>query len=77
MASVFKARINHQVRRPCNFKGVAALKVLTELGPNNFRRRVQRHQPSFLIVLPSQILKYIRFLKEYDVCGNNKDESTS
>ena len=30
MACVFKTRINFQFHRPCNLKGVAGFKILTE-----------------------------------------------
>ena len=76
MECVFKARINPQFHRPGNLKGVAAFKILTQLYPYKCVNKVQPHQPSVLIVFPSQMLKYIPFLKEYGVCGNNK-ESTS
>ena len=36
---------------------------------------MQDNQPLVLIVSPSQMLKYIRFFKEYGVCGNNKEST--
>ena len=38
--------------------------------------KVQPHQPSVLIVYPTQMLKYLRFNCDCGVCGNNR-ESTS
>ena len=38
--------------------------------------KVQPHQPSVLIVYPTQMLKSLRFVWDCGVCANNK-ESTS
>ena len=62
MACVFKGRIKRQFNRAGNLKlGVAGFKKQTELYPYKIGAKVQLHQPSVLIVSPTQMLKYLRF----------------
>ena len=37
--------------------------------------KVQAHQSSVLIVYPTQMLKYLRFVEDCGVCGNNKEST--
>ena len=48
--------------RPCNFEGVANFKKQTEYPNMNVGLKLQRHQPSVLIVFLTQMIKYLRFL---------------
>ena len=67
MVCVFKARINPQFDRAPNLKGMAGFKKQTELYPhkNRSKIKVEPHQPSALIVYPTQMYDllriYIRF----------------
>ena len=38
--------------------------------------KVQPHQPSLLIVFPTKMLKYLRFLSDIGVCVKNKDSTS-
>ena len=48
------------------------LRYLLDYSHTNVGAKVQPHQPLVLSVSPTQMLKYIRFLKEYCVSGRNK-----
>ena len=76
MACFFKARFNPQFNRASNLKGVTVFKKQTELYPYKNRSKSPTYQPTVSIVFSTQKLKYLRFLKDCGVCGNNK-ESTS
>ena len=76
VAGVFKERINRQFHRPGNLKAVAGFKKQIELYPYKCRSKSSTHQPSVLIVFLTQMLKYLQFVQDCGVCGNNK-ESTS
>ena len=52
------------------------LRYLLNYTHTNVGAKVQPHQLWVLIVFPSQLLKYIRFFKEYRACFTN-EESTS
>ena len=58
MACVFKIRINPQFNRAGNLKGVAAFKKQTEFTHTKIGVKVQPHQPSVLIVYPTQLLLF-------------------
>ena len=62
MACVFKIRINPQFNRAGNLKGVAGFKKQTEFTHTKIGAKVQPHQPSVLIVYPTQMLKSLRFV---------------
>ena len=49
-------------KSPGNLKGVASFKKQTELHSKKVGVKVQPRQPSVLIVFPTQLLKYLRFL---------------
>ena len=76
VACVLKARINAQFHRLGNLNEWRVLGNKLNYIHINVKLKVQLHQPSVLTVFPTQILKYVRFFKEYGVCGKNK-ESTS
>ena len=76
MACVFKLRINPQFHRLGNLNEGLVLGRKLNYTHTNVKLKVQPHQLSVLIVFPTQMLKYVRFFKEYGVCGKNK-ESTS
>ena len=76
VACVFKARINPQFHRLSNLKEWLVLGNKLNYTHTNVKLKGQPYQTSVLIVFPTQMLKYVRFFKEYGVCGTNK-ESTS
>ena len=67
-----------KLNRPCNFEGVAGFEKQTELPQYECRPglKLQCPQPSFLIVFPTQMIKYLRFLWYFDVCGNNMERTS-
>ena len=75
MACVFKARINLPFNRAGNLKGVAGFKKQTELYPfKNWRKSPTSSNFSFnRLKYPTQMLKYLRFVQDCGVCGNNKE----
>ena len=76
VACVFKARNNPQFHCPGNLKEWLVLGNKLSYPHTNVKANVEPHRPSVLSVFPTQKLKYVRFFKEYGVCGKNK-ESTS
>ena len=56
---------------PYNFEGVAGFEKQLNYPNTNVALKPQRPQPSVLIVFPTQMIKYLRFLWDFDVCGNN------
>ena len=66
MASVFKARMSRQSNRPGNLKGVAGFKNQAE---GNVGAKVECHTASILIVFPTQMLQYLRFVWDCGVCS--------
>ena len=69
MASVFKARMNRQSYRPGNLKGVAGLRIKLNYSQRNVGAKVEPHTPSILIVFPTQMLQYLRFVWDCGVCS--------
>ena len=56
--------LNHQLiltkfNRPCNFEGVAGFEKQLNYPNTNVGLKLQRPQPSVLIVFPTQIIKYL------------------
>ena len=76
MACFFKARIKRQLNRAGNLKGVAGFKKQTDVTCTKIEAKVQPHQPFVSIVFSTQRLKYLRFLKDCGVCGNNKENTS-
>ena len=63
MASVLKQQlILTKFNRPGNLKGLTGFKKQTEFTHTNVGAKVQPHQPSFLIVFPTEMFKYLRFV---------------
>ena len=59
--------------RPCNFKGVAGFNKLTELPQYECRIKTPTSSTFSFNRLPTQMIKYVGFLWDFDVCGNNKE----
>ena len=77
MACFFKARFNPQFNRGGNLiKEWLSLRNKLNYTHTKIGAKVHPHQPTVSIVFSTQKLKYLRFLKDCGVCGNNK-ESTS
>ena len=57
--------------RTCNFEGVASFKKQIVKYPNT-KLKLESHQPSVLMVFPTQMIKYLRLLQDFDVYGINK-----
>ena len=64
MASVLKQQlIVTKFKRPGNLKGLTGfMKKKLNYTRTNVGAKVQPHQPSFLIVFPTQMLKYLLFI---------------
>ena len=70
MASVFKARMNRQSNRPGNLKGVAGFKNQAELKPMKCWSQSRTSCTTLiLIVFPTQMLQYLRFVWDCGVCS--------
>ena len=69
MASVFKARMNRQSNRPGNLKGALVLRIKLNYSQRNVGAKVEPHTLLILIVSPTQMLQYLRFVWDCGVCS--------
>ena len=70
-----KQELNPQFHRPGNLKEWLVLGNKLNYTHTNVKAKVQPHQTSVFTVFPTQMLKYVRFFKEYGVCGKKKEST--